>query len=269
VPADCEAYFGDDVFLRDGHGQPVAPKEIPSEYRAEFTLDGVMAVHEQYYDEHFVENTHDVNWWTEEAVNDLVAQARAGKLHGGYGRRETENLRFALGLTAAATIAGKRVLVIGSQKPWVEACVLEAGAAEVVTLEYGDIVSTHPKIKTMTPGVFRDRYHDGSLGLFDAVATFSSVEHSGLGRYGDALNPWGDVLEIARAWCVTKPGGSLTIAVPEDKNIDKVNWNAHRFFGKFRYPYLTTNWAATWIHPMSGMGQGQVANNFVKVGDQQ
>ena len=44
--------------------------------------------------------------------------------------------------------------------------------------------------------------------------TFSSVEHSGLGRYGDALNPWGDILTIAKALCVTREGGSLTIGVP-------------------------------------------------------
>jgi hypothetical protein len=39
------------------------------------------------------------------------------------------------------------------------------------------------------------------------------VEHSGLGRYGDALNPWGDIIAIAKAWCVTKVNGSLTMAV--------------------------------------------------------
>jgi hypothetical protein len=42
-----------------------------------------------------------------------------------------------------------------------------------------------------------------------SIVTFSSVEHSGLGRYGDALNPWGDIIAIARAWCVTKQGGAL------------------------------------------------------------
>ena len=31
---------------------------------------------------------------------------------------------------------------------------------------------------------------------FDAVVSFSSLEHSGLGRYGDAINPWADVLEV-------------------------------------------------------------------------
>ena len=26
-----------------------------------------------------------------------------------------------------------------------------------------------------------------------------------LGRYGDAINPWGDILTIARAWCASSP----------------------------------------------------------------
>ena len=34
---------------------------------------------------------------------------------------------------------------------------------------------------------------------FDAVVTFSSVEHSGLGRYFDMINPWGDLLTMAKA----------------------------------------------------------------------
>ena len=35
---------------------------------------------------------------------------------------------------------------------------LEAGAKEIVTLEYGEIISKHPKIKTMTPLQFRKSY---------------------------------------------------------------------------------------------------------------
>ena len=84
-------------------------------------------------------------------------------------------------------------------EPWVEAAVLSKGAAGVLTLEYGAIHSDHPQIRTIQPEEFRRRWAE--LPRFDAVVTYSSVEHSGLGRYGDALNPWGDVLEIARARC--------------------------------------------------------------------
>ena len=82
----------------------------------------------------------------------------------------------------------------------------------------------------------------GELGPFDAVVTFSSAEHSGLGRYGDGLNPWGDMITIARGWCVTKKRGSLTIGVMYKDNSDLLMFNAHRIYGRIRYPYLTTNW---------------------------
>ena len=101
----------------------------------------------------------------------------------------------------------------------------------------------------MTPGEFRKKYLSGILGLFDAIATFSSVEHSGLGRYGDALNPWGDVLEIARAYCVCKPGGSLVIAVMTEDGNDAIQFNAHRIYGVKRWPYLASNWQQVHLEP--------------------
>jgi len=33
-------------------------------------------------------------------------------------------------------------------------------------------------------------------------------------RYGDQLNPWGDLITMARAWCMVKPGGFAAIGVP-------------------------------------------------------
>ena len=49
---------------------------------------------------------------------------------------------------------------------------------------------------------------------FDGVVTFSSLEHSGLGRYGDPLNPWADLIAMAKAWCLTRTGGRMLIGVP-------------------------------------------------------
>ena len=178
--------------------------------------------------------------WTKDHIEGFISNARRGKLYGTYGTTETNALRE--GLTHSTGIKEGRVLVIGSENPWVEACVLEAGAHTIVTLEYGRIISEHPKIKTMVPYDFRMSFFNNTLGEFDAIVTFSSVEHSGLGRYGDALNPWGDIIAIARAWCVTKKGGSLTIGVMYDYNHDYIKFNAGRWYGKIRYPYLTTNW---------------------------
>jgi hypothetical protein len=49
----------------------------------------------------------------------------------------------------------------------------------------------------MVPLEFRRNYLENILEKFDAVATFSSVEHSGLGRFGDMLNPWGDISSVS------------------------------------------------------------------------
>ncbi len=50
----------------------------------------------------------------------------------------------------------------------------------------------------MTPKEFAQTYLNGTLRPFDVMITFSSVEHSGLGRYGDILNPWGDLITLAQ-----------------------------------------------------------------------
>jgi hypothetical protein len=33
-------------------------------------------------------------------------------------------------------------------------------------------------------------------------------------RYGDMLNPWGDLIAMARSWCLVKPGGYGIVGVP-------------------------------------------------------
>ncbi len=77
----------------------------------------------------------------------------------------------------------QHVLVIGSRNPWLETILLVSGARKVTTLEYGVIECEHPQVETMLPEELSQKYLDGSLPLFDAMVSFSSIEHSGLGRY--------------------------------------------------------------------------------------
>jgi len=117
----------------------------------------------------------------------MIQSAKQGKLGGTYGTKDTNKLRDALIHTLG--IKHVRVLVIGSTNPWVEACVLEEGTNEIVTLEYGAIYSKHPQVKKMVPLEFRRYFMENKLEKCDAVVTFSSVEHSELERFGDMLNP--------------------------------------------------------------------------------
>jgi len=152
-------------------------------------------------------------------------------------------------------VSGHRVLVIGSQSPWVEALVLAAGARHVWTLEYAQLTTDHPKVTTLTPPQFLEQGRKGALA-FETVVTASSLEHSGLGRYNDGLNPWGDILAVARAWCLSVPDARLLVSVPmhihrdslepntpkESQATEGLYFNNQRVYGPIRYPYLTTNW---------------------------
>ena len=55
----------------------------------------------------------------------------------------------------AVDVRGKHCLVVGSERPWVEATLLAAGAAHVTTLEYGAANTDHPQLTTITPHAFR------------------------------------------------------------------------------------------------------------------
>jgi len=178
------------------------------------------------------------NVWKEADLTLLIQQIAAGTARGTYGVQATRGVRDKVG---EIDMKGKSVMVTGSERPWLEAICLHWGAAKVTTLEYGKIVSEHPQIVTLTPDVFRAKYLAGELEAFDGILSHSSLEHSGLGRYGDALNPWGDILAVARAWCVTKSGGFLYVGVPTGKDMIWSNW--HRIYGRLRWPLLTANWS--------------------------
>ncbi|VDI43624.1 Hypothetical predicted protein [Mytilus galloprovincialis] len=236
---NCEALFQNE-YVDSSHGLEHAPRKIPSTLLNDYTMNGLIKVHAAYFNQPYLGSTARIPNWTKSLLKEYVARAKEGKLFGTYGISETNALRD--GLKHAPGVIGGRVLVIGSEKPWVEACLLEIGAKSIVTLEYGRIKSEHDQITTMVPSEYRRMFLDKTLGLFDAVVSFSSIEHSGLGRYGDSLNPWGDLIVVARAWCVTKTNGSLLLGVLYDLNGDYITFNAHRCYGKKRYPYLTTNW---------------------------
>lgn len=165
------------------------PVDIPHHMRAAFTFDGLINVSSFYSSQKYLNHKAMVSTiWSYDYVNDLIAKAARRELEGPYGVSETNWVIEGL---AKMSLNGADVLVIGSENPWVEACVLAAGAYNVTTLEYGQIIRQHPQITTVTPSELRIRFHE-FISRFDAVVTFSSVEYSGLGRYGDAINPYGD-----------------------------------------------------------------------------
>ena len=59
-------------------------------------------------------------------------------------------------------------------------------------------------------------------------------------RYGDMLNPWGDLITMSRAWCLVKPGGMGLVGVPTGPDI--IGFNSHKIYGPLAYAQLFANW---------------------------
>lgn len=76
--------------------------------------------------------------------------------------------------------------------------------------------------------------HADLMSLPFATASVSSlscmhvVEHVGLGRYGDPIDPTGDLKAIAELGRVLAPGGALLFVVPVGR--PKIAFNAHRIY---------------------------------------
>ncbi|CAD7973601.1 unnamed protein product [Amoebophrya sp. A120] len=239
-------------------GAPKAAKVIPQLLKWDYTLGGKVPIKSAYFSQVKFNTKRDTpKTWTKEMLQESAEKCRTGRLSGTYGVQPSTKMFEAF--AAAPGTKNGTVLVIGSETPWVEACALGAGAKQVITLEYGVIHSEHPNVKTMLPGEFLEAWKTGALPKFDVVSSFSSLEHSGLGRYGDALNPWGDVLQVARSWCVTRDGGNLVVGLPA--GADSLLWTAHRLYGPKRWPYIGTNWKQIMSR---GGGVGHITNIYEK-----
>ena len=199
VPLDCDTIMMDEELDKGDSSAPQLPPDVLMPF---YTLHGLAEFDtSMYFNQTYLEGNAYTPVWSETMINEWIEKVRPAFQRrpykfSGYGVATT---RFVRVLRNYITLTDKRVLVIGTENPWLEAAALILGAAEVVTLEYGKIISEHPRISTLTPAKIRELYRSKQLDLFDVVLTFSSLEHPGLGRYGDALNPWGDILAAAKA----------------------------------------------------------------------
>lgn len=69
-------------------------------------------------------------------------------------------------------------------------------------------------------------FEDNTL---ETISSLCVIEHIGLGRYGDPLDPYGSEKAIAELKRVLKTGGIILFSVPVDSE-NKIYFNAHRAF---------------------------------------
>ena len=71
---------------------------------------------------------------------------------------------------------------------------------------------------------------------FDLVTCLSTIEHVGLGRYGDPIDPWGDVKMARNLRRLLRPGGIMLLSFPVGRGT--VVYNMHRIYSRRRRELL-------------------------------
>jgi len=132
------------------------------------------------------------------------------------------------------SIRDKELVILGSESPWYE-CICSYYGARVTTIEYRQVDCQIPELTVLTPEEFAENPR-----RFDVAVSISSVEHDGLGRYGDPIDPNGDLRAMEELKTLLRPNGLLIMAVPLGR--DALVWNSHRIYGRLRFPLLTDGW---------------------------
>lgn len=129
---------------------------------------------------------------------------------------------------------GKNVTIWGLAGLNLEAFSLWAGANNVYVVEYNKPIIDLNKIRVFDNSEFKLENVQSDIAI-----SYSSFEHDGLGRYGDPLNPTGDIIAMQNAHDHLSEEGILLLGLPLGP--DCLVWNAHRIYGKLRLPRMLKN----------------------------
>lgn len=204
------------------------PRHVPDELYEEFTMGGRVPIADWYLYEPGSEDNPTL--FTQSLIDEYIRRIQR-KESGYYGNNLDNWLYEAL---EKYPIAGKEVGIIGSTLPFYE-CVVLAYGGHPITVEYNKIVSEDPRITTFTVEEFNKNPRK-----FDVILSISSIEHDGLGRYGDPINPNADLEFMTKAKSLLKEGGHMILAVPVGH--DTLIWTACRVYGQLRFPLLIKEW---------------------------
>jgi len=204
-------------------------EKIPDYLYGEFTQKGTIPINYKIIDNTTQEVQNEINAnFNSDTFNKYrnMVQARESNYYGYTDQWMYEALSF-------YPIEGKNVCIFGSTAPWYEAMCLTYGAKSVNVIEYSDRISFDDKIAYIKP---ENQYSK----VYDIGLSISSFEHDGLGRYGDPINPTGDLEAMQNAKKVIKKDGLMYLSVPVGK--DLLCFNAHRIYGFERFYKLIENW---------------------------
>ena len=219
------------------------PRTIPDSMLSAYTLNGQIPVIDWYINGMIPSQS---NVWSTHRIQSFIDRFTFAKIKAGTHGKEDYPGASLWHVNVCEkyidAIKDKNIAVIGSIDPWIEAILVNAGAKSVTTVEFNVPVCDHPVIRTMSYDDFTKSTYE-----YDAIFSYSSIEHAGLGRYGDPLNPNGDIETMEHIYRTLKPGGLCVVGFPVGR--DAVVWNAHRIYGEKRLPliYLSKFKELEWV----------------------
>jgi SAM-dependent methyltransferase len=110
---------------------------------------------------------------------------------------------------------------------------LAAGVDSCTVFEVRSTEIDHPQVQVRVEDL---TYAQDVRPDFDLVTCLSTIEHVGLGRYGDPLDPWGDVKLAGNLRRLLRPGGIMLLSFPV--GIGSVVYNGHRIYSRLRREML-------------------------------
>jgi len=84
---------------------------------------------------------------------------------------------------------------------------------------------------------------EGDAGYCDSLSSLHAIEHFGLGRYGDPIDPDGYSLGIANMASLLLRGGTFYLSTPIGR--ERVEFNAHRVFDPHNIIHLAQSHGLT------------------------
>jgi len=97
-----------------------------------------------------------------------------------------------------------------------------------IPVDFYDIRPADISMDNLTSGaanLLKLPFDDGAI---ESLSCMHVIEHVGLGRYGEPLDPDGDLKAVRELTRVLAPGGTLLIAVPVGR--PRIQFNAHRVY---------------------------------------
>ena len=100
-----------------------------------------------------------------------------------------------------------------------------SGFVDTIFVDYRPLQVSLPGLDCRAGDITRLPFADGTV---ESLSCLHVIEHIGLGRYGDALDPRGSLLAANELQRVLHPGGNLYLSTPVGR--ERVCFNAHRVF---------------------------------------